>query len=101
MLFLSSSPLNSRTFEVSLKLVLFSCRTLFTNAVIPFSLCISFVSIRCTFAKSKVNVDGTISLQIDYNNTHIRGDFGKSIVINYKEAGVKNKLVLKIKGAIN
>lgn len=55
----------------------------------------------CTVTESKVNIDGTISLQINYNNTHIRGDFGKSIVINYKEAGVKNKLVLKIKGTIN
>lgn len=55
----------------------------------------------CTVAESKVNVDGTINLLISYNNTHIRGDFGKSIVINYKEAGVKNKLVLKIKGTIN
>ena len=55
----------------------------------------------CTVTKSKVNVDGTIDLLISYNNTHIRGDFGKSVVINYKESGVKNKIVLKIKGTID
>lgn len=55
----------------------------------------------CTITEPKINNDGSVSLEVSYTHTHLIGDFVKSIVLDYREEGIKGSAVLKIKGKVN
>ena len=59
------------------------------------------LTLQATCGCTVINPDELGNTRITYNRTENRGTFAKTILVNYTEAGKKQKTEIKIKGNVN
>lgn len=55
----------------------------------------------CTTTQPIKIDDNTIKVDVEYKNTHIKGEFEKTLVVSYKLQNKKHYMNLKIKGYVS